>query len=76
KHSAVTLVLAILVLGGTVALIPSMKTNFLGDSGSRPVIARRHRAGCEADARGGVRVEGLGGLGAGCHGVGRRIVEG
>ncbi|WP_086506458.1 efflux RND transporter permease subunit [Clavibacter michiganensis] len=33
KHSAVTLVLAILVLGGTVALIPSMKTNFLGDSG-------------------------------------------
>ncbi|QIS43317.1 efflux RND transporter permease subunit [Clavibacter capsici] len=33
EHSAVTLVLAILVLGGTVALIPSMKTNFLGDSG-------------------------------------------
>ncbi|MFT2689864.1 efflux RND transporter permease subunit [Clavibacter zhangzhiyongii] len=33
QHSAVTLVLAILVLGGTVALIPSMKTNFLGDSG-------------------------------------------
>jgi len=33
KHSAVTLVLAILVLGGTVALIPSMKTNFLGESG-------------------------------------------
>ncbi|MGJ1631211.1 efflux RND transporter permease subunit [Clavibacter sepedonicus] len=33
KHSAVTLILAILVLGGTVALIPSMKTNFLGDSG-------------------------------------------
>ncbi|MFC3296683.1 efflux RND transporter permease subunit [Clavibacter michiganensis] len=33
KRSAVTLVLAILVLGGTVALIPSMKTNFLGDSG-------------------------------------------
>ncbi len=28
------------------------------DSGSRPVIARRHRAGCEADARGGGRVEG------------------
>jgi multidrug efflux pump subunit AcrB len=33
KHSAVTLILAVLVLGGTVALIPSMKTNFLGDSG-------------------------------------------
>jgi HAE1 family hydrophobic/amphiphilic exporter-1 len=33
KHSAVTLMLAVLVLGGTIALIPSMKTNFLGDSG-------------------------------------------
>lgn len=33
KHSAVTLVLAVLVLGGTIALAPLMKTNFLGDSG-------------------------------------------
>ncbi|HOA85907.1 MAG: efflux RND transporter permease subunit [Microbacteriaceae bacterium] len=33
KHSGVTLVLAVLVLGGTLALAPLMKTNFLGDSG-------------------------------------------
>jgi HAE1 family hydrophobic/amphiphilic exporter-1 len=33
KHSWVTLLLAVLVLGGTVAAAPFMKTNFLGDSG-------------------------------------------
>ncbi|GAA1920086.1 efflux RND transporter permease subunit [Microbacterium aoyamense] len=33
KHSAVTLILAVLVLGGTIAAAPFMKTNFLGDSG-------------------------------------------
>ncbi|WP_417563001.1 efflux RND transporter permease subunit [Microbacterium sp.] len=33
KHSWVTVLLAILVMGGTVALAPHMKTNFLGDSG-------------------------------------------
>ncbi|WP_256977643.1 efflux RND transporter permease subunit [Microbacterium sp. Yaish 1] len=33
RHSAVTLVLAVLVLGGTLAAVPLMKTNFLGDSG-------------------------------------------
>ena len=33
RHSAITLVLALAVLGGTVALAPFMKTNFLGDSG-------------------------------------------
>ncbi|WP_411721720.1 efflux RND transporter permease subunit [Mycetocola sp.] len=33
KHSVVTILLAVLVLGGTVALVPFMKTNFLGDSG-------------------------------------------
>ena len=33
KHSAVTLIIAVLVLGGTVALAPLMKTNFLGSSG-------------------------------------------
>ena len=32
-HSAATLVLAVLVLGGTIAAVPLMKTNFLGDSG-------------------------------------------
>jgi multidrug efflux pump subunit AcrB len=33
KHSVVTVLLAVLVLVGTVALVPFMKTNFLGDSG-------------------------------------------
>ncbi|MGV9195389.1 efflux RND transporter permease subunit [Microbacterium sp. MC2] len=33
KHSWITLVLAVLVLAGTVAAAPYMKTNFLGDSG-------------------------------------------
>jgi len=33
KHSAVTIIVAILVLGGTLALVPSMKTNFLGSTG-------------------------------------------
>ncbi|MDZ8276470.1 efflux RND transporter permease subunit [Microbacterium aquimaris] len=33
RHSWVTLTLAVLVLGGTVAAAPFMKTNFLGDSG-------------------------------------------
>jgi HAE1 family hydrophobic/amphiphilic exporter-1 len=33
RYSALTLVLAIVVLGGTMALTPFMKTNFLGSSG-------------------------------------------
>ncbi|MBD3941273.1 efflux RND transporter permease subunit [Microbacterium sp. NEAU-LLC] len=33
KHSWVTLLIAVLVLGGTIAMAPFMKTNFLGDSG-------------------------------------------
>jgi len=33
KHSWVTLLIAVLVLAGTIALAPLMKTNFLGDSG-------------------------------------------
>lgn len=33
KHSAATLIIAVLVLGGTLALTPFMKTNFLGASG-------------------------------------------
>ncbi|GHD45226.1 efflux RND transporter permease subunit [Mycetocola manganoxydans] len=33
QHSVVTILLAVLVLGGTLALVPFMKTNFLGDSG-------------------------------------------
>ncbi|WP_157157480.1 efflux RND transporter permease subunit [Diaminobutyricimonas sp. LJ205] len=33
KRPAVTLLAAALVLGGTIALVPSMKTNFIGESG-------------------------------------------
>ncbi|UCR88468.1 efflux RND transporter permease subunit [Mycetocola spongiae] len=33
RHSAATLLIAVLVLGGTLALVPFMKTNFLGASG-------------------------------------------
>ncbi|MCR2827889.1 efflux RND transporter permease subunit, partial [Microbacterium sp. zg.Y909] len=33
RHSAVTLLLALLVLAGTAAVAPFMKTNFLGDTG-------------------------------------------
>ncbi|MET0725778.1 MAG: efflux RND transporter permease subunit, partial [Leifsonia sp.] len=33
KHAVVTLIIAVLVLAGTVALTPFMKTNFLGSSG-------------------------------------------
>lgn len=33
RHSWVTLIIAVLVLGGTLAAAPLMKTNFLGDSG-------------------------------------------
>ncbi|MEA9986391.1 efflux RND transporter permease subunit [Subtercola sp. RTI3] len=33
KHSFVTIIVAVLILGGTIALIPFMKTNFLGSSG-------------------------------------------
>jgi HAE1 family hydrophobic/amphiphilic exporter-1 len=33
KHSVATILLAVLTLGGTVALVPFMKTNFLGSSG-------------------------------------------
>ena len=33
KHGVATLVIALLVLGGTIALTPLMKTNFLGSSG-------------------------------------------
>ncbi|WP_082462473.1 efflux RND transporter permease subunit [Agromyces sp. Leaf222] len=33
KHSVVTIIIAVLVLGGTIAMVPLMKTNFLGSSG-------------------------------------------
>ncbi|WP_051172785.1 efflux RND transporter permease subunit [Microbacterium indicum] len=37
RHSWVTLVLAVVVLAGTVALAPLMKVNFLGDSGQNSI---------------------------------------
>lgn len=37
KMPALTVLLAVLVMGGTVALIPSMKTNFIGDSGQNTI---------------------------------------
>ncbi|GAA1797266.1 efflux RND transporter permease subunit [Agromyces neolithicus] len=33
RHGVVTIIVAVLILGGTVALVPFMKTNFLGSSG-------------------------------------------
>lgn len=33
KHSVVTILVAVLVLAGTIAMVPLMKTNFLGSSG-------------------------------------------
>ena len=41
KHSWVTLLLAVLVLAGTVAAAPFMKTNFLGDSGQNTFTVRQ-----------------------------------
>ena len=41
KRPVVTILLAVLVLGGTVALIPSMKTNFLGGSGQNTLTVRQ-----------------------------------
>ncbi|MFS0866136.1 efflux RND transporter permease subunit [Microbacterium sp. 179-B 1A2 NHS] len=42
KHSGVTLILAILVLGGTLAAVPLMKTNFLGDSGQNTLTVTQN----------------------------------
>ncbi|MEY4458606.1 MAG: hypothetical protein RIS25_1199 [Actinomycetota bacterium] len=41
KHPLATVMIAILTLGGTVALVPSMKTNFVGSSGQN-TLAIRH----------------------------------
>jgi HAE1 family hydrophobic/amphiphilic exporter-1 len=52
KHSAITLVLSLLVLGGTIALIPSMKTNFLGDSGQNTLtVTQTLPVGTSLDAQ-------------------------
>ena len=41
KRPAVTILAALLVLGGTVAMVPSMKTNFIGDSGQNTLTVRQ-----------------------------------
>ena len=41
KRGAATLIVAVLVLGGTVALVPLLKTNFLGDSGQNTFNVRQ-----------------------------------
>ncbi|HCJ49477.1 MAG TPA: hydrogenase expression protein, partial [Microbacterium sp.] len=42
RHSAITLVLALIVLGGTIAAVPLMKTNFLGDSGQNTLTVMQN----------------------------------
>ena len=52
KRPVVTILVAVLVLGGTVALIPSMKTNFLGDSGQNTLtVAQELPPGTSLEAR-------------------------
>jgi HAE1 family hydrophobic/amphiphilic exporter-1 len=41
KRPAITILAAVLVLGGTVAMVPSMKTNFIGDSGQNTLTVRQ-----------------------------------
>ena len=51
KHSVVTVVLAVLVLGGTIALTPFMKTNFLGSSGQNTFqVTQQLRVGTSLEA--------------------------
>jgi multidrug efflux pump subunit AcrB len=52
KHSVVTILLAVLVLGGTIALVPFMKTNFLGDSGQNTLtVSQTLPVGSSLDAQ-------------------------
>lgn len=52
RHSVVTILLAVLVLGGTVALLPFMKTNFLGDSGQNTLtVSQRLPVGSSLEAQ-------------------------
>lgn len=52
KHSVVTILLAVLVLAGTVALVPFMKTNFLGDSGQNTLtVSQKLPVGTSLDAQ-------------------------
>ncbi|MFM9878380.1 MAG: efflux RND transporter permease subunit [Rhodoglobus sp.] len=41
KRPIATILIAVLLLGGTVALVPFMKTNFIGDSGQNTITVRQ-----------------------------------
>lgn len=62
KHSVVTLLLAVLVLGGTVLAAPLMKVNFLGDSGQNTFTVTQNvgdTASLETQDAAAERVEGV-----------------
>lgn len=51
KHGVVTIVVAVLILGGTIALTPFMKTNFLGSSGQNTFqVSQQLPVGTSLDA--------------------------
>ena len=52
KHPAVTLIVAVAILGGTVALVPQLQTNFLGNSGQNTLtITQSFEPGTSLDAK-------------------------
>ncbi|MEO7005476.1 MAG: efflux RND transporter permease subunit [Terrimesophilobacter sp.] len=52
KRPAVTILVAFLILGGTVALVPSLKTNFIGDSGQNTLtVTQKLPLGASLDAQ-------------------------
>ncbi len=52
KRPVATILVAILLLGGTVALVPFMKTNFIGDSGQNTLtVSQKLPLGASLDAR-------------------------
>ncbi len=52
KRPVATILIAVLLLGGTVALVPFMKTNFIGDSGQNTVtVSQKLPLGSSLEAR-------------------------
>ncbi|HNP16529.1 MAG TPA: efflux RND transporter permease subunit, partial [Terrimesophilobacter sp.] len=52
KRPVATIIAAILVLGGTVALVPSLTTNFIGDSGQNTIsVSQTLPVGTSLDAK-------------------------
>ena len=52
KHSVATLLIAVIVLGGTIVLLPFMKTNFLGSSGQNTLtVTQTVPVGTSLDAQ-------------------------